>query len=280
MDCKIMRNSSGVRFEPHLQADTQLPFICHLDITQGRRVCNFHENLELLYFLDGRGQVVCNGKCYDVQPGDLVVVNSYAVHQVISEETATYFCLIVDNAFCKHHDIHISKLHFSELVQNDRIGTLIRQLMDEYKASRAFRTTALRSILLDILLLLCRSYSAPKAEHPSAQETVQAYVRSAVLYIKNNLGRKLSVDEISAAVGVSKYHLMRQFKSFTGYTITNYINLMRCEYAKELLQTSKYKTKEVAVLCGFESESYFYAVFKKCTGTLPSEFVRSVIAEK
>ena len=277
MDCKIMRNSSSTIFEPHLQIDAQLPFICHLDVTCGRRVCNFHENLELLFFLQGTGQVIYDGKCYNVENGDLIVVNSYAVHQVFSEETMTYLCLIVDKAFCKYNNIDISKLHFTEQIRDARFDSLIGQVIDEHKTQRPFRHAALKSAIAQILLLLCRSYSTQKTEHLSAQESVQAYVCSAVLYIKSNIGRKLTVDEIADAVGVSKYHLMRQFKRFAGYTITNYTNFIRCEYAKELLQTGKYKTKEVAVLCGFENESYFYTVFKKHTGALPSEFVSMTI---
>lgn len=275
MDNKILRNSASAIFEPHILPDRELPFIYHLQQTSGRRVCNFHENLELLYILGGTGHVEYDAKSYRVQKGDLVTVNSYAVHQVVSQEPMKYVCLIVDNSFCKYHSIDISNLHFIELLRDARFEPLFQSVIDEYRAETVFKHTAIKLAVLDILLLLCRNYSCPQAPALPVNQFSQKRIRTAIQYIKSNIGRKLTVDEIAATVGVSQYHFMREFKRFTGSTLTNYINIIRCEYAKELLQTGQYKIKEVAFLCGFESESYFNNVFKKYTQTLPSEHIRS-----
>jgi AraC-like DNA-binding protein/uncharacterized protein (DUF3820 family) len=85
-------------------------------------------------------------------------------------------------------------------------------------------------------------------------------------YIKENLTKKLTLDEIAANVGLSKYYFLRQFKKITGYTVIDYVNIIRCEYAQELLRSEKYKVKEVALLCGFDNFSYFTNVYKKYTG--------------
>lgn len=275
MDNKILRNSDNTIFEPHILTQQELPFIYHLDLTCGRRICNFHENLELLFFLDGSGHVEYENKRYNTAPGDLIVINSYAVHQVVSDAPMKYVCLIIDNSFCRYHGINISKLHFTEWIHDERFQALFQRLIEERSAERPFTQAAVKLAVLDILLLLCRSYSREQAVQIPVNESSQKYIRSAIQYIKMNISRKLSVEEISAAVGLSQYHFMREFKQFTGTTLTKYINLIRCEYAKELLQTGQYKIKDVAHLCGFESESYFINVFKKHTQTLPSEHLNN-----
>lgn len=275
MDNKILRNSDNTIFEPHVLIQQELPFIYHLDLTCGRRICNFHENLELLFFLEGSGYVEYESKRYNAAPGDLIVINSYAVHQVVSDAPMKYVCLIIDNSFCRYHGINTSKLHFTEHIHDERFQMLFRRLMEERSAEKPFMQAAVKLAVLDILLLLCRSYSHAQAVQIPANESSQKYIRSAIQYIKKNIGRKLSVEEISASVGLSQYHFMREFKQFTGTTLTKYINLIRCEYAKELLQTGQYKIKDVAQLCGFESESYFINVFKKHTQTLPSEYLNN-----
>ena len=273
MDNKIMLNSSKAIFEPHIRPERELPFMFHMNITQSSHVCNFHENIELLYFMQGNGHVEYDSKSYPVRAGDLIVVNTYAVHQVVSEETLTYFCLIIDSSFCKYNNIDVSTLHFTELIRDDRFTPLFRQVIDERNDQKPFKNTAIKLAVLEILLLLCRNYSSPQVANAPIKDSSQKHIRSAILYIKQNFSRKLTVEEVASATGLSKYHFMREFKRCTGCTLTDYVNFIRCERAKELLQTGQYKVKNVAFLCGFESESYFTSVFKKYTAALPSEFV-------
>ena len=53
-------------FEPHINRNNALPYIYHTDLTCGKRIANYHENLELLYFLDGCGTVQINDTIYEL----------------------------------------------------------------------------------------------------------------------------------------------------------------------------------------------------------------------
>jgi len=121
---------------------------------------------------------------------------------------------------------------------------------------------------------LCQGHSAPKSDAAMDEDAAVGHVRTALEYIKKNLGKKLSVDEVAEHVGLSKYYFLRIFKRVTGYTMTRYVNMIRCEYAKELLESGKHSIKEVALLCGFENYSYFTNVFKAYSGVLPSTIIK------
>lgn len=280
MDNNILLSSKETIFEPHIRIDRKLPFIYHTDHTCGKRVSNFHENPELLYILEGCGTVTNDSKEYAVQKGSLVVVNSYCVHQVSSAEPMKYFCLIIDSSFCKQHHVDISTLHFNELICDRQIDDLFSSLIAECDGHNRFKETAIIHLVLEIILHLCRNYSNYKHSTTGDKESPQKRIHTAVQYIKKNIQKKLTVCEIADSVGLSQYHFMREFKRITGCTLSNYINMIRCEYAKELLQTGQYKVKEVAFMCGFESESYFINVFKKHTASLPSEHIRSIPASQ
>ena len=278
MACNIMRSLSGTVFEPHIRPDQTLPFVCRKDVTCGQRISNFHENLELLYFLQGSGQVQYGAELYNVQPGDLIVVNAWAVHQVISTEPMTYYCLIIDNAFCKFHDIDVTTLQFAQKIRDERFEPLLRQALCKKSNTQPFSRTAAKLAVLELLLLLCRGYSVPRKTPTLTDDSARKHVQSALIYIRNNISGDLTADTVAQAVGLSKYHFMRLFKRFTGYTLSAYINAIRCEYAKELLQANRHKVKEVAQLCGFESEAYFSNVFKKHTGICPSAYTSASAA--
>lgn len=276
MDYKILRNNTDAIFEPHILPNKELPFIFHLTQTSGNRVSNFHENPELLYFLDGTGTVRYDSTAYPVQQGDLIVVNPYTIHQLSSDRPLKYVCLIIDTSFCRQHNIDITALRFDAKIQSKRFDEGFKRLINEYKAKEPFRETAIKLTVLELLLLLCRDYSCLQPAQQTTNESSQKRVRAAIGYIKSHITKKLTAAEIAASVGVSQYHFMREFKHFTGCTLNNYISIIRCEYAKELLHSRQHKVKEVAFLCGFETEAYFTTFFKKQTGMSPSKYVSSL----
>ncbi len=262
-------------FEPHILRDKELPMIIHCSWLSRRGVFNIHENIELLYILEGSGAVVCGGRTEQVKPGDVVVVNSYTAHQVCPKERMNVFCLIIDHSFCKNHGIDTDKLQFTPLLREESLNCRLDELMEEYLArpEKPFREAAVKSRVLELLVYLCRRHSTPKKEPAFYEDAAFEHIRSAIEYMKKNLGRKVTVDEVADYVGLSKYYFLRIFKRITGYTMINYISLIRCEYAKELLLSGEYTVKEVALRCGFEDFSYFTNVFKKYTGSLPSDLL-------
>ena len=90
-------------------------------------------------------------------------------------------------------------------------------------------------------------------------------------YELHDILKNISLDDIGAAVGVTKHHILRTFKRVTGYTLTEHVNKIRCEYAKQLLEGGDHNVKQAAMLSGFENLSHFTNTFKKHIGCLPSE---------
>ncbi|WP_316804343.1 GlxA family transcriptional regulator [Pedobacter nototheniae] len=71
-------------------------------------------------------------------------------------------------------------------------------------------------------------------------------------YITKNLHHKLKIDELAETAFISPRSLTRLFKSATGITIGQYIQLLRQEKAKHLLKEN-YKAAWVAKECGYKS---------------------------
>ena len=184
-----------------------------------------------------------------------------------------YFCLIIDKDFCRLHAVDIGNLHFQEQIRDEQLNKLISRVVEERGRSKSFAYTAMMAAVLEVLLYLCRNYSGPRTTPLPVSSSERKLVGAAIQYIKEHIAAKLTVDDIAANVGLSKYYFLREFKRLTGFTPVTYINVLRCEYAKELLRSGKHKVREVAVLCGFENDSYFANVFKKHTGMLPSQFL-------
>ena len=91
-----------------------------------------------------------------------------------------------------------------------------------------------------------------------------------IRYINDHLTEEVSIDMLAEKFYISKYHMMRQFKEETGYTIGNYINQKRLLMAREWLKRGESVTK-VYLDCGFKDYSTFVRAYKKLFDEVPSK---------
>ena len=83
---------------------------------------------------------------------------------------------------------------------------------------------------------------------------------------------KVSIEEMAAEIGYAKYYLTAKFKEDMGVNLRDYISQQKVEQAKLLLSSTELSVSEIGSRLGFVDSSYFSAVFKKWTGTQPSEY--------
>lgn len=91
-------------------------------------------------------------------------------------------------------------------------------------------------------------------------------------YIKENLDKRLSLNDVADIFCFSPNYLSQLFTKTAGCSFVEYITAMRVEKAKQLLLQNDAKIYEIAESLGFESAFYFSKVFKKTTGFSPREF--------
>ena len=97
-------------------------------------------------------------------------------------------------------------------------------------------------------------------------------LRKAERYIWENYTRKLSLEEIARALGLSAPYFSTVFKEEMGENLSSYLNRLRVEKATTLLTETGKPLCEIAGLCGFEDQSWFSKIFKSFTGVSPGKF--------
>lgn len=91
-------------------------------------------------------------------------------------------------------------------------------------------------------------------------------------YIESHLDSKLNLENVAAAVHYSKYHLHRMFTDTVGITLHSYVQRRRLTEAAKLLVFSDKSIIEIALLCGYESQQAFTAVFRDMYKTPPAQY--------
>lgn len=90
--------------------------------------------------------------------------------------------------------------------------------------------------------------------------------------LESRFGNGISLDEIAAAVGVSKYTLCHRYKEERGVSVMEQLRRIRIAKAKQYLTATSEPIAAIGQRCGFESPSYFTKTFREATGVSPGEF--------
>ncbi len=93
--------------------------------------------------------------------------------------------------------------------------------------------------------------------------------------INSEYKKPLSLKGMAQLYFFNEKYLGRLFISDTGMTFHQYLNKIRTERAKSLLEISDLSILNIAFECGFDSVSYFNRVFKQAFGMTPSEYRKS-----
>ncbi|HPT77937.1 MAG TPA: response regulator [Candidatus Atribacteria bacterium] len=90
--------------------------------------------------------------------------------------------------------------------------------------------------------------------------------------IQQEYMKDLTLEYLSGKVYLSPAYTSTLFKKETGLTITNYINSVRMEKAKELLKNTNMKIVDICPAVGYSSQTYFCILFRSMFGMTPTEY--------
>lgn len=99
-------------------------------------------------------------------------------------------------------------------------------------------------------------------------------LRRADEHARAHLADPLSVGDLAAEAGLSRWHFSRSFRVSTGETVVGYLQRLRIERATELLRGGTMPLAAVAYEVGYQSLSHFSAVFRRHCGVAPGAFRR------
>ncbi len=108
---------------------------------------------------------------------------------------------------------------------------------------------------------------------------VPPIIESVIEYIQKHFTASFSVEELAKIYNCSVYYLCHEFKKTTGITIIEYKNRLRLKESKFMLFNTQKSITDIALECGYGSESYFCELFKREEKVSPKEY-RDIISGK
>lgn len=106
------------------------------------------------------------------------------------------------------------------------------------------------------------------------QPHADSAVRHAEEWLKEHFREPNVVSEVIEESGIPERTLKRRFKAATGSALMVYVQNLRVEEAKRLLETDNVSSEEIASDVGYENTAFFRRLFKRCTGLTPGQYRR------
>ncbi len=239
---------------------------------------HFHGALEFVYLVEGELSITLNGNAHKPQKEELLLINSSVVHGFQAlKNPVDYYVLIVSDDFLKKNNLYSENSLYSVQIQSNQIKNLFKEIISESAKSDDYSNLSIISKIIAIFIELNRKRENHKINHELVDNKKLAMVRDTLNFLSENYKEKLTVLAISKHLNYSKSYLSHAFKDITGYTLIEYLNVIRC-YNARILLLEGYSVSEVAYNCGFSDLSYFTRTFKKTTGISPSKAKNEIFA--
>ncbi|MFI3171258.1 MAG: AraC family transcriptional regulator [Eubacteriales bacterium] len=244
---------------------------------------HYHDFDKIIIFIKGHISYMIEGRSYDLQPHDIVLVNRNHIHKPFIDNSIPYERIIIyisrnfiDTYRTDSYDLSYcfqkAKQEASYVLRfpNTKNNVLLESTV---KLERSFRdgdyAHELKQQLdvLEFMIYLNRAARKQNLDFVSTSSHNQKIIET-IDYINTHLAEDISIESIARHFYISKYYMMRTFKEVTGYTILDYITMKRMILAKKLIEDNKPLT-DVALECGYNGYSTFYRCFKKFYGYSP-----------
>lgn len=229
-----------------------------------------YDSYLLLLTYSGKGELIYKGESYTLHPGSLFVIDCREEHEYRT----------LGNSW-EHADLHIHGGNVGFLYQEyfskrspvfplsnwKEYQNRLERLLKENQALTLYRNLRVSSEIQKLLLFVLNDQNSG-----NLIGEVPPPIAALTEYLAQNCSHEINLEDMAARCGLSKYHFLRLFKQYTGFTPYDYLNTLRIAQAKNLLADTDLPAYKIGQMVGFPGEASFIRLFKLKTGVTPGAY--------
>lgn len=178
-----------------------------------------------------------------------------------------------NNGFISVSGYHGGKEGISKSLHTTAPYAFNREILNQLYDDTLYREIPSREFVDALLYPLVRMLEllAVKSNIPKRNDACLPYY-DILQYINRHYTTKLTLEQIAHTLHFSPSYISHTFKQNCGMSISEYINHLRVETAKDMLMHTRAAIEEIAIACGFGEASYFSYVFRQLTNQSPRQY--------
>lgn len=235
-------------------------------------ICPFSK---FYYITDGECEINIEGKCYRGEKGRWFFIPSQTRHSFshISKNYVTKYWIHFEMKAADERLINSLKLPvYVDVKKDENIVTDFETIFTLEKEGSLSSSLHLKARILD---LFSEYLSLSNITSISMSEEDDKNFHKMLTYLNDKLSEKLSIEELSEFMHVHPNYFIRLFKKKMGITPLQYMNRVRIERAKSLLENTILPISDIMLQIGFHDLSAFSKFFKHYSGYSPKSFRRT-----
>lgn len=262
-----------------------------------RALCHWHEDMELIYIINGEMNYDVNGNTLLLKEGDIALVNSRQMHYGYSNagKDCRFLCILFHPSLLENNKytyetyvLPVKENSFMEYIyyQQDEpaareIAWLMKQIATLNNQKNDCFELETFSFLYQLWKLIYQSCRNRKfLNGPTSQPQDLLIQKKMVSYIHQAYKETISLEDIALAGNVSRSKCCILFKKYLQQSPVDFLNAYRLEVSCYLLKSTQESISNIATSCGFNHLSYFSKIFLKKYGCTPSAFRNSCISDQ
>lgn len=255
--------------------------LIHLQLSMERvQEKHSHENIELIYIIEGQLCITCSESTSVLGPEDFIIINPNEVHEFHSYEKVFAAAITIGyDAAARCFDHHRLAFSCNSTDHTSRYYNELRQIIRRllgYSQSALKQDSLMKEALgYELLYKLISRFLAPKKDAHSRSPLPDgrtARSHSLLQYITANYKNPLSLTETARQLYLSPAYLSRYFKQHFGMGFLTFVNNIRLDHACRDLSDTRENITKIAMNNGFPSPAAFIRAFKNAYHMTPSQY--------
>lgn len=277
-------------YETYRKVDTEGIYLSYSTAPGGYHPLHWHEEIELLYQLNGRSDIQIDGKKYQIQNKLLTVINSRQVHSVHTySDTSMFICVHISKKLIEKYipDIDLYRIYCipddipdSQFPEYLSVCRQMEDLLRLYITDKLAWQMESEGIILQVLAQLIRHFSRKSAPDEiglsSADRTSFNRIRDVITYVEEHFREPISLQDIAGHLSLGREYFCRFFKKNMGMSFLRYLNEVRISHVYRDLEQTDAPIAEIAEKNGFHNQKLFNRTFREVYGCTPSAVRRKL----
>lgn len=277
-------------YETYRKVDTEGIYLSYSTAPGGYHPLHWHEEIELLYQLNGRSDIQIDGEKYQIQNKLLTVIDSRQVHSIHTySDTSMFICVHISKKLIEKYipDIDLYRIYCipddipdSQFPEYLSVCRQMEALLRLYITDKPAWQMESEGIILQVLAQLIRHFSRKSAPDEiglsSADRISFNRIRDVITYVEEHFREPISLQDIAGHLGLGREYFCRFFKKNMGMSFLRYLNEVRISHVYRDLEQTDAPIAEIAEKNGFHNQKLFNRTFREVYGCTPSAVRRKL----
>lgn len=248
---------------------------------------HWHREMELIYVSKGTINLGINDQPFTISEGEMVFINGGDLHYVLASpgskrivyqfDLNMFLNLTEDDLDLKNIFNQIPPLGKNWNGNQEKISLLLKEIYNENEHHPKGYMLKIKANLFEMILIFIRDITLEKVDKQQLKrrirsEEILVKLDQIFRFVEQKYTERITLEEVSAAMGYSQFYFTKFFKKNTGKTFMTFLNDYRIDKAKWLLVKTSLSVSEIISEVGFESDKTFYRLFKLSMEMAPLDY--------